>query len=146
LEPREEPFGHLHRDVRPSVLLLRRRHDLAAGDVRDKLETVADGENGDAQVEDGGIGARRARRKDRRRTSREDDSLSPERLHEGQVLPFKAGMDLAVNVGFPDPARDELRELRAVVENEDLVHAWYQAWGSSTSPLNRSSMVSRSRA
>src|SRR5439155_24365421 len=52
----------------------------------------------------------------------------------------RGGMDLAVDVCLPHPAGDELGELRAVVEDQDTVHApppppaRYQGVGSSTSP------------
>src|SRR5438270_653060 len=95
-----------------------------------------------------------ARIEDRVGPAREDDPLGIELPDEGEVRAARRGMDLAVYVRLPHPARDELRELRPVVEDEDAVHPipfpvappWYHVVGSSTSPRSRSSRVSRWRA
>src|SRR6267378_4113608 len=146
LKPGEQACVLANRDLCAAVFMLARRNDLAARQARDELHPVADAEHRDAQVEDAGIGGRRTVIEYRTRPARENDALGVERRDEREVASFARRMDLAVDARFPDAARDQLRELRAVVENEDAVHALYQVVGSAVSPRMRSSSVSRWRA
>src|SRR5207249_9984222 len=51
----------------------------------------------------------------------EDDALGAEIAHER--VGYVVGVDLAVDLGFPDPPGDQLRVLRTEVEDQDfLVH------------------------
>src|SRR5205814_8080239 len=82
------------------------------------------------------------------RPARQDDPRRVELPDEREISAARGGVDLAIHVRLAHAARDQLRELRAVVEDEDLVHdpPWYHVVGSSTSPRSRSSSVSRWRA
>ena len=114
--------------------------------MRDELHPVADAEHRDAQLEDVGIDRRSAVLEDRIGPAREDDPLRIERPDECEIEPLGGGMDFAIDARFADAPRDELRELRSAVENEDPVHALYHVVGSVVSPRIRSSRVSRCRA
>src|ERR1044072_1105283 len=94
----------------------------------------------------GGAAGRAARLEHRIRPARQNDAARLEPLHERDVLAPLRGMDLAVDARLPNAARDELRELRAAIEDEDPIHALYHVVGSAVSPRNRSSSVSRCRA
>src|SRR5439155_26975980 len=146
LESGEQAGRVTYRDLRPAVLAFRGRRHLAAREMGHELHAVADGEDGRPELEELGIGRRRARVEHRVGAAGENDALGGELLDEAQLGAACGRMDLTVDVRLAYPARDELRELRAVVEDQNPVHAppaRYQVVGSSTSPRSRSSSVSR---
>lgn len=102
--------------IRRSVLAEAGVRDLAAEGLRHVLEAVADAERGHAELEDRGVEARSALLVDRRRTTREDD--------RDRVLLSDLGgrggvrHDLAVDAGLTHPTGDQLRVLRAEVDDE----------------------------
>ena len=87
--------------------------------MRNLLQAVADAEHRDAELEDGGIAARRSRRLDRRGPAREHDAARRERLQlgRGEIGP----VDLAVHPELATPAGDQLRVLTPEVEDQDLL-------------------------
>ena len=120
----------------------------AARQVRHQLHPVADAQHGytecqELRVRGGGAGIEYGIR-----PARQDDPPRVELPDEREIGAARGGVDLAIHVRLAHAARDQLRELRAVVEDEDLVHdpPWYHVVGSSTSPRSRSSSVSRWRA
>ena len=125
---------HPHRQIRGQAvkqrILVDRRsgppHDrtracppthLAAQMMRDELQPVADAENGHAQIEHLRIGGRRVRVVHRAGAARQHDADRLVRLNF-----FKgggAGQHSGKDVLFADAARDQLRVLRAKVQNDD---------------------------
>ncbi len=117
-EAGEEKAGRLlNIDLGAPVLAAVRAAHLAAQDVRHELHAVADAEDRDAEVEELRRRRRRPRREDALRPAGEDDADRREAadLRERQV----EGVDLAVDAALAHPPRDELRELAAVVEDEE---------------------------
>src|SRR5712671_6783164 len=100
-----------------TVLALVRRANLAAERVHHELQSIADTENGHAQLEDARVRGRGIFVVDRPRRSREHDT------HWGVALDFiegsRARQHDGENVLFADAACDELRILRAKVEDDD---------------------------
>jgi hypothetical protein len=82
-----------------------------------RLEAVADAEGGDAGLEQCGVDLRRTGRVDARRPAREHDRgrLAREHLVDRRLR----GDDLRVDAGLADPPGDQLRVLRAEVDDED---------------------------
>src|SRR5690606_3057429 len=117
LERREEALAALDRDGRGAVLALARGLDLAAEEVTDELHAVADPEHGDAEREDAGVDVGRPVFEDARGPAGEHDGVRLERADA--VEADRARLDLAVDVLLADAPRDELRVLRAEVEDED---------------------------
>ena len=86
------------------------------------LHAITDAQHGHAQLEDGVRGAV-IHFIDAGMAAGEDDALE---LAVGGVLPDPvaadvAGMDFAVDVGFADAPRDELGDLRAEIQDQDLL-------------------------
>ena len=81
-----------------------------------QLHAVADTKNRDLQLENCRIGQRSAHVVHARRPSREYNSLRLEvsDLFQGHI----EGMDFTVDVAFPYPARNQLRGLRAEIQNQ----------------------------
>ncbi len=146
LESREQPGPVPDRDLGPAILALYGRRHLATRQVGHELHAVADREDGCSELEQLRISRRRTGVEHRVGAAGENDAFRGELLDKAQVGAARRGMDLAVDVGLAHPASDELRELRAVVEDQDAVHARYQVDGSNTSPRIRSSSGSRWRA
>ena len=124
LRPPIDSSGSIARDAdvgRPE-LLVRRTVDLAAeGEVED-VHAVADAEHRRRPLPQhvqhlGPQASARRRFVDARRTAREDDALRLEPPDD--VEPDVEGMDLAVDVQLAHAPRDQLRVLRAEVEDED---------------------------
>src|SRR5207302_9838406 len=95
--------------------------DPPAGLLRHGLHAVADAQNRNALLE------HRLRRLaglfliGRQVAARKDDALGAEITDEGVADVVR--VNLAVDLGFPDPPRDQLRVLRTEVEDQDfLVH------------------------
>ena len=100
------------------------RLDLAAELERHELLAVTDAEHGNAEREEPGVALRRAVAVDALRAAAHHDRARRDRL-DG-LERNRAGLDLAVHVALADAARDELRVLRAVVEDENRFagHDW----------------------
>ena len=104
-----------------AVLTLTRGGDLAAERPRHQLMAVADAQHRHPQREQPRVDLRRARLVHRRRTTAEDDpgrTPGPE-LVRAQVV----RNDLGVDVRFPHTPRDQLRVLRAQIDDEDRARA-----------------------
>ncbi len=97
--------------------------DLAAELLAERLLAVADGEDRRAAVENRRGRARAARFRNRGRPAGEDHRLGLQ-PREGLARPGER-MDLAIDAGLAHPARDQLRHLRAEVDDEDdvVLHA-----------------------
>ena len=91
--------------------------DRAAQLRRHRLHAVADAEHRHALRPDGGRRARRVAVGHAVRPAREHDALRREAPHE--VVADVVRMDLAVDVRLAQAARDELRVLRAEIEDQD---------------------------
>ncbi len=83
-----------------------------------RLHAVADAEHRHAGTPHGARRPRRVAVGDAVRSARQDDALRRERVDEGIVDVER--MDLAIDVQLAQPARDQLRVLRAEIENQDL--------------------------
>ena len=113
---RDKPADCVEIVLRESPVL--GRDHPAAEDPRHRLHAVADAEDGHAGLEESGRREGRALVVDARRSAGQDDGLvSPQRL-EGH----RRREDLRVDVLLPDPPRDELSVLGAVVDDGDLIH------------------------
>ena len=89
--------------------------------LRHGLHAVADAQNGNALLEHRLWRLAGLLVIGRQVAARKDDALGAEIAHEG--VGYVVGVDLAVDLGFPDPPGDQLRVLRAEVEDQDfLVH------------------------
>ncbi len=117
-----EQTRFLDRDLSSAVLVRVGRRDFAPREMRDQLHAVADPQDRNAEVEHATIDSRGARLEHRVGTARENDPLRGELLHEREVRAFGGRMDLAVHVLLAHAPRDQLRELRAAIEDQDLVH------------------------
>ena len=95
-----------------------RQHVTTQAD-RHELGAVADAQDRDAATPDGAVGMRRTLVIDRVGAARQDDGAhaTPLQLGHGGVEREQLGVD----VELPDPARDELRELAAEVQDGDGV-------------------------
>ena len=91
--------------------------DLAAELRHHRLLAVADAEDGDAEGEDLGGGARAAGLGDAGGAAGEDDGLRAERGEEGGV-DLLVGVDLAVDPRLAQAAGDQLGDLAAEVDDE----------------------------
>ena len=100
-----------------AVLALVRRTHFSAEGVHHELQSVADAEHGQAQLEDARVGGGRVFVVDRPRGSREHDADG--RVAFDLVELGRAGEDDGKNILFTNAARDELRVLRAKVEDDD---------------------------
>ena len=92
--------------------------DLAAEGLHHELHAVADAEDGEAEVEEGGVDLGGAGLVDAAGAAGEDDAFGGERADA--VEGGGEGEDLAVDLAFADAPGDELAVLRAEVEDDDL--------------------------
>ena len=94
--------------------------DATAELVRHQLHPVADAERGNAQVPDRGIALRRVLAVHAGRAAAEDQTArSKHRQFRGGRVEVQ---DLGEHFALTDPPRDDLRVLRAEIQNDDLVH------------------------
>ena len=102
--------------TRPAVFARRRLPDAAAQGIAGQLHAVADAQHRDAQPEDLRVAAGSALLVHAGGTSREDDAARSHLQNSGgrDVVPD----DLAVDVLFAHPPRDELGVLGAEIEHE----------------------------
>ena len=93
------------------------RSTLAAEVAGHELHAVADAENGDAQLEDAGVGVGRALRVDRRRPAGEDERQRAPRRDRRR----RRGVvdELRVDAALAHAPGDQLRVLAAEVDDED---------------------------
>ena len=115
----ERAEGVLDAECAFAVFALLARLDLAAQVLGQQLQAVADAEHGDAELEDRGVGQRRGLRIHARRAAREDDALGLERrdFRGGRVV----AQDDRIDVALADAPRNDLRVLRAEVQDDDLL-------------------------
>ena len=104
-------------DLRMPILALIRRPDLAAQRVHHELQPVTDAKHGQPQLEHARIRRRRIFVVDRPRRAREHNPSRSAALH--LIKRSRAGEHHRKNILFADAARDELRILRAKVEDYD---------------------------
>ena len=90
--------------------------DAAAELLRHGLHAVADAEHRDAELEDRLWRAARRLFVRRHVAAGQDDAGGVELAHE--CVAYIAGVDLAVDLGFADAPRDQLRVLGAEIEDE----------------------------
>ena len=127
------PDGGLHPRLPDAVEQRRRARDLergaaelagvAAFDLAAQLRhhgllAIADAEHGHARVEDRLRRPRRARLMHAGRTARQDDGLGQDGLERG-FGPVE-GHDLGIDARLAHPPRDQLRVLRAEIDDEDF--------------------------
>src|SRR5206468_1275100 len=116
-EPREEVRRGIERARRAPELALGRAHDLAAQELGPELEPVADPEHGDPEAEDLAIDRGRVALVDGRGAARQDHAPRAPHLRGAG----RERDDLRVDAVLAHAPRDELRVLRAEVEDEDLL-------------------------
>ena len=107
--------GVIDEELAPAVLTLQGLADLSPEHMGHELHAVADAEHGDAHLEKLRRVQRRSRLVNARRPARKDDSFRLELADCFQA--YIEGMNLAINMGFPHPAGDQLGGLRTVVED-----------------------------
>src|SRR5690606_884268 len=122
VEPAENPLRFLDGDLRASVFAPSALHD-PTFEMRDELHAVADAEDRHPEAHQLGVRGRNFGAVDGRRPTREDDPLRVPRADPVQ-RPGRR-MYLAVDTLLPNPPGDELRELRAVIDDEDAVQGRY---------------------
>ena len=117
----EQPAFGLHLDVGAAELAVMAALDLAAELRRHGHLAVADAEHGNAGIEDHLRRARRALLVHRFRPAGQDHRL---RLHlRGTPLGLLERHDFGVDALFAHPTRDQLRDLAAEIDDENLVMA-----------------------
>jgi hypothetical protein len=104
-------------NFRVSILAFRGRPHLAAERVHHELQSVADAEHRDAEIEDTLVGQRRIFVVHRRRPARQNDSHR--RVAANFFQAGVEGQDDRENFLFADAARNQLRILRPEVEDND---------------------------
>ena len=117
--PFEQPRGDrpCHADGRVAELALARPPHVAAEQARHQLHAVADAEDGDAQVEDARVAGRCAGIGNTPRSTREDETGGALGL-DGRARRIERH-DLGVDRHFTQTTCDELRVLRAEIEDEN---------------------------
>jgi hypothetical protein len=104
-------------DRRETELAMRRRRDLPAEHVGHQLHAVADAEHGDVRREYGGVAPRSRRFGDAARPARQHDA---DRIPRADLRQRRVeGKDFGVHREFAQPARNQLRELRTEIEDDD---------------------------
>ncbi len=106
-------------DLGVAELAMRARLDLAAELHRHREHAVADAEHRNAELEHRLRRAQLVLLVGRGMAAGEDDSLGRELAHE--LVADVVRMDLAEDVRFANAPGDQLRDLRAEVEDQDLV-------------------------
>ena len=132
----------MHREVCQTKLSLRRGLDLASKEVRHELHAVADSEDRNPRLEQGDVNQRCALGIDRVRAARKHDPFDTVEFIQSRGL--EARLDLAVDVGFTDPAGDQLGVLGPEVQNQDLLPGIH--WGAPMRPSRGSSIKVEIRA
>jgi hypothetical protein len=127
LERREHSDGVTDAHTRRPVFTLGARLDLAAQVVRHELLAVTDAEDRDTQRKNGRIALRRVFVVDALRAAAENDGARVDGAN--RVRGKRAGLNFAVDVTLADAARDELRVLRAVIEDQDGLAGSHGAFG-----------------
>jgi hypothetical protein len=115
----EEGILALELQQRAPVLAILAALDHAAEPQGQDLHAVADAEDRDTEAGQRGIEVRRVRIERARGAAREHDARRVPR--PDRVERERRRMDLAVDALLAQPSRDELRELRAVVEDQDAI-------------------------
>ncbi len=117
LSERLEQPATLNPHLRATVFAAIRTNDLAAREMREQLHPIAETEDRNSGLEQGGLGGRHVFVIDRVRAAGQDDALG---------LPFadpahrsRRRMDFAVHVRLSHPPGDELGVLRPEVDDED---------------------------
>src|SRR5690606_27038623 len=122
LAPREaveDALGLVDDDLRQPELALLGALDLAAEQVRRELHAVADPEDRNAELEDAAVDLGSPLLVHARGPAGQDDGARG--LRADILERRRARMDLAVDLALAHASRDELRRLRAEVEDEDEV-------------------------
>jgi hypothetical protein len=129
-DAREQRVRGLEADPGAAVLVLVALVDPAAEGAGHELHAVADAQDGDAQPEDPGVDVRGVRLVARRRPAAEDHPAHAPlaELSGGD----RVRHDLGVRVMLANAARDELRVLRAKIEDGDDIVGAYRAHGWAT--------------
>src|SRR5579872_6242191 len=110
-------------------LTLRRRRNRSAERVRHQLHAVANAEHWRAHLEHGFITLRRARVGNALRAAREHD---PDRISRADLFSRRIGRpDFRINRKLAKATGDELRVLRAEIENDDGLMAQLRGPGKS---------------
>ena len=112
-------------ELRAAVLALAGGLDPPARVLHQQLHAVADPEHGNAQIQDRFVEPRCVFLRDAGRPTREHQRARRGGLH---LLGLDPGRhDLAVDVLFPNATRDQLRELGAVVDDQDAFSRAHRA-------------------
>ena len=117
IEPPEEGVIPLDLQMGASVFAIFRRLHLSAQSQDQQLKPVADAEDGNAQFEDSGVDIRGTLLEYARGPAGEHD---PSRIKILQrIQGHIAGVNLAIDMEFTNPPRNQLRILRTEVQNQD---------------------------
>ena len=113
-------------DLGMSIFALERRAHPSAQVVHNEVQPVADAEGGHAERENSWVGGRGVRVVNRRRTAgkNQSDGFVGLNLPQGR----RARQHYRENVLFADAARDELRILRAEIEDNDGLSVHAPVW------------------
>ncbi len=113
----KQAVGVLNLAGGPAKLPAGRRQDLPSQGLAGQLHAVADAQDGNAQVEEGRIAARRRGNVDAGRAAGEDQAARLQLRDAGgrQVVAH----DLAEDVQLAHPASDQLAVLRAEIQDQD---------------------------
>jgi len=117
VETREEIARVGDGDARVAVLAMGRARDATARQHREDAHPVADAEDGHAEVDDRGVGERRALGVDARGAAGEHDPLGRHCPHAFQWDVVR--VNLAIDLLLANTTRDQLRVLAAEIENEN---------------------------
>ena len=123
-KPRKHGVGSLIQfESGESIFPLDALADLASQQMRHELLAVADAENGDAEIEDGGIYGGAAGIVDAAGTARNDQALGDSEFGRRSF----AGPDLGIHAQFPDLARLQMGVLSPGIEDDNLC-CWVQVF------------------
>jgi hypothetical protein len=113
----KDPFGSLDDDARMPIFSRARALDFPPEEMREELKPVADAQDGHAQLEETPVHSRGPVEIDAGGPPRQDDS--PRRKGAKLIEGDAARVYFAIDTLFSDAASNELRVLRAEVDDEN---------------------------
>jgi len=123
----EKPLSIQNPKRGKTIFFARSFFNLSPQVMSDKLESVTDTQDGDAQLEEARIRVGRVRLIDTFWPAGQDNGSRAEGFYslEGKVI----GVDLRVNAEFTDFSGNELGILRPKIKDEGFIHRWILAEG-----------------